>query len=349
MDNPQAEQEQLTPETPPLPSDVWQRLKQRQATPADWAEILQHGVYLERREIFLPWGASLCDLEKIGASGISKDPGDFVWEDEPVLGGLKLKVSTGLVQSPRGLRVVNCTLHDYKVYGEFHLELEPEWLHLRRVLGEPNWGDVTWRFGSTELTLDYYSPNEFHSDAGYHKYIRIEWRKLTMTEDYQRWREMIFAVKPEQVGASANEADRVYGVIMDIGMVDFQHAAHWAISLSAFPTGEASFRPTPGGGVNGLENDPQMAHVGPEIVEIAQTLWRETIPTENFTLPEPGFVQFFFLTTGGVRGFKRYLGDMQKLENPFSQLLNRFGSIRDFADRILDQRSAMREDKETKG
>lgn len=340
MDNPQVEQGQPTPETLPLPSDVWQRLKHGQATPADWTLILQHGVYLERQGVFLPWGALQTDLEKIAASGISKDSGYFVWEDEPVLGGLKLKVSTGIVESPRGLRVVNCTPHDYKVYGEFHLELEPEWLHLRKVLGEPNWGDVTWRFGSTELTLDYYSPNEFHSDAGYHKYIRIEWRKLTMTEDYQRWREMIFAVKPDQVGVSANDVDRAYGVIMDIGMVDFQHAAHWAISLSAFPTGEASFRPTPGGGVNGLENVPPMAQVAQEIVEIAQTLWRETIPTDNFTLPEPGFVQFFFLTTGGVRVFKWYLGDLQKPENPFSKLLDRFGSIRDSADRILNQRNA---------
>ncbi len=139
---------------------------------------------------------------------------------------------------------------------------------------------------------------------------------------------------------SASDVERVYGVMMDVGMIDYDHDVHWAMSLSAFASGEASFYPTPGGGWNGLGGDPQVSRVAEEIVEIAQSLWRETNPTDDFSLPKPTFVQFFFLTTSGVRVFKESLTQIQKPENPFSGLLNRFGFIRDFADRLSHDRAS---------
>src|SRR5687767_13046226 len=102
---------------------------------------------------------------------------------------------------------------------------------------------------------------------------------MKTTEDYQRWRELIFAVQPEQVEGSKSDANRVYGVIMDIGQIDRRTSTHWAISLSAFPTGEATFRPTVGGGVIGLGGDPKVAQAAQEIVQIAQGLLPETNPT----------------------------------------------------------------------
>jgi hypothetical protein len=124
---------------------------------------------------------------------------------------------------------------------------------------------------------------------------------------------------------------------MDIGQIDRQTSTNWAISLSAFPTGEASFHPTLGGSVAGLGNDPKVAQVAQEIVQIAQVLLPETDPTQDLSLPEPGFVQFFLLTTSGVRVVKGHLDKLQKPENPFKQLLNQFGFIRQFADQILDE------------
>lgn len=158
--------------------------------------------------------------------------------------------------------------------------------------------------------------------------------KLETTADYQQWRKVIFAVEPEQVDISKSEVDRVYGVVMDIGMLDQQHATHWAMSLSAFPTGEASFRPTVGGGVVGLGGNPQVAQAAQEIVQIAQTLWPATEPTQDLSLPEPGFVQFFLLTTSGVRRVKDHLDKMQRPDNPFGLLLDRFAFIRRFADAL---------------
>src|SRR5687768_13964864 len=153
------------------------------------------------------------------------------------------------------------------------------------------------------------------------------------TEEYQRWRELIFRLQPEPV----EDTHRVYGVIMDIGYLDQQSSTHWAISMSAFSTGEASFQPTPGGGVIGLGGDPKVAQAAQEIVQIAQRLLPETIPTQDLSLPEPGFIQFFFLTTNGPRVVKGPLDQLQKPGSPFLQLLERFHFIRQFDDQIFDK------------
>ena len=109
--------------------------------------------------------------------------------------------------------------------------------------------------------------------------------------EYQKWREMIFSVKPEQVDVAKTTTNQVYGVIMDIGQIDLQTSINWAISLSTFPTGEASFHPTPGGSVAGLGNDPKVAQVAQEIVQTAQVLLPETNLTQDLSsLPEPGDV-----------------------------------------------------------
>jgi hypothetical protein len=155
------------------------------------------------------------------------------------------------------------------------------------------------------------------------------------TADYQQWRQVIFAVKPEEAGVSSSEADRVYGVVMDVGVIGQQRSIHWALSLSAFGTGEASFRPTVGGGVIGLGSNSQVGQVAEEIVQLAQRLWLETQPTQDVVLPEPGVVQFFFLTTGGLRVFKGQVDKVQQSAHPFEPLLNRFGFIRQFADQLV--------------
>lgn len=151
---------------------------------------------------------------------------------------------------------------------------------------------------------------------------------------------MIFMIRPEQVEVSKSENNRVYGVIMDIGLVDRQSSTGWAISLSAFPTGEASFHPTPGGAVIGLGNDPDVSRTAREIVQIAQSLLPETAATQDFSLPAPGYVQFFFLTTGGTRAVRGHLDKVQRPGSSFLPLLQRFGFIRHFADKVLAGKNA---------
>jgi hypothetical protein len=158
------------------------------------------------------------------------------------------------------------------------------------------------------------------------------------TEEYQKWREMIFSVPPEEVGVSKSDANRVYGVIMDIGKLDTQTSTHWAISLDAFSTGEASFHATPGSSVIGLGEDAKVAQAAQEIVQFAQGLLPETNPTQDLSLPEPGIVQFFFLATDGLHVVKGHLDQFQKRGNPFLQLIQRFHFIHQFADQVSEER-----------
>jgi hypothetical protein len=155
---------------------------------------------------------------------------------------------------------------------------------------------------------------------------------------YKRWREMIFTLTPEQADVSPDDADTVYAVTMDIGLRDRGSPATFVLSLIAVATGEASFHPTPGGSVIGVGNySPKAAQTAQEIVQIAQTLWDQTRPTEDLGLPPTEFVQFHLLTTSGIRFYRGHLRDLQTPANPFGALLSRFGFIRQIAERILDQ------------
>ena len=121
-------------------------------------------------------------------------------------------------------------------------------------------------------------------------------------------------------------------------MIDRQRSAKWAISLSAFAGGEASFRPSVGDGVIGLGGDVKVAQVAKEIVQIAQELLHGTYVTQDPGLPEPGLVRFLLLTTGGLRAFEGHLCELRAPGTTSVQLLKRFGFIRQFADRLLDRK-----------
>lgn len=166
--------------------------------------------------------------------------------------------------------------------------------------------------------------------------------RMRITPDYHSWRETIFSIDASQAGGSENDTNQVYGVLMDVGMIDNQTSERWAISLTAFLSGEASFRPTPGGGMVGLEADPKVAKVAQEIVQIAQTLLPQASPIEDRALPEPDLVQFFFLTSSGVYGVADDLNRLQKkADAPFKTLLNKFRFIRQVADQLIDQKQTL--------
>lgn len=163
--------------------------------------------------------------------------------------------------------------------------------------------------------------------------------RMRITPDYQTWRETIFNIDAAQAGGSENDTNQVYGVLMDVGMIDNQTSERWAISLTAFLSGEASFRPTPGGGMVGLGGEPKVAQVAQEIVQLAQTLLPKASPIEDRALPEPDLVQFLLLTPGGVYGVADDINKLlKKPEDPCNTLLNKFGFIRQVADQRIDKK-----------
>lgn len=161
--------------------------------------------------------------------------------------------------------------------------------------------------------------------------------KIEMAEACQEWREMIFTLPPEAAGVSKSEADRVYGVMMDIGQIDTRTSTHWAISLSAFRTGEAAFHATPGSTVHIEGGEPRVVQAAKEIVQMAQELLPRTNPIQELSLPEPGFIQLFFFTTNGLHVTKGPLDQFQRPGSPFLPLLERFHFIRQLADQISEK------------
>ncbi len=163
--------------------------------------------------------------------------------------------------------------------------------------------------------------------------------RMRITPDYQTWRETIFNIDARQAGDSESDTNQVYGVLMDIGMIDSRTSERWAISMTSFLSGEASFRPTPGGGTIGLGSAPKVAEVAQEIVQMAQTLLPNTFPIDDRALPEPGLVQFFLLTPGGIYGVADDLQRLQrKPDDPLNTMLNKFGFIRQFAEQSLEKK-----------
>ncbi len=157
---------------------------------------------------------------------------------------------------------------------------------------------------------------------------------------YERWRETTWAIQPEQAGGSSEERDRVYGVLMDVGMLDTSTSELWAISMSAFRSGDASFFPTPGSGVVGLGGKPEVAAAAETIIQLAQTVLPQASPLEADVLPDqPDLVQFALMTSGGIYIVADDLKQLlQNRNQPLGQMLGQFSLIRQFAEQILDQR-----------
>ncbi|WP_204139765.1 hypothetical protein [Halomicronema sp. CCY15110] len=162
---------------------------------------------------------------------------------------------------------------------------------------------------------------------------------LNITSDYERWRQTMFTRSPEQAGGVSAERDRVYGVLMDVGMVDSSTSQLWAISMSAWLSGEADFFPTPGGAVIGLGSEPQVAEAAQTILQLAQTARADASRLPDQALPDqPDLVQFWLFTPGGVYGVADMLQRLRVPSNAWGQMFQQFSLIRQVAEQQLEQR-----------
>ena len=160
--------------------------------------------------------------------------------------------------------------------------------------------------------------------------------KMNLSENYKKWRGVAFSTTAENVGFASKEPKKVYGVVMDIGMIDQRMNQAFALSTMALVSGDASFVPTPGGGFFGLGGDPRVAEVAKSIIAMGQIFLAKAQPVQDHPLPGVGQVAFYFLTTSGL--FVT-VDDLKAFQTgPYAQLLNKFGQIRGVAERMIDQR-----------
>jgi hypothetical protein len=113
------------------------------------------------------------------------------------------------------------------------------------------------------------------------------------------------------------------------------------ISLKVFAPDIAHFYLTSGDNVPNVGRQPQVAQAAAGIIKLARELRPRTQSTRKFSLPEPGVVQFFFVTRGGVSVFVGPLHEVQQPGHPFLPMLDRFVMIRQVAQQQLEERHAL--------
>jgi len=151
--------------------------------------------------------------------------------------------------------------------------------------------------------------------------------------EYLEWRKLILNMQPKM--ELKNISDEVYGMLLDVGMGDIGDK-FLVISMYAFNTGEASLKASPGAGIAGLGDARDIFGIPEKIVEMGQALVSSAKSTDNFDYPEENWVQFFFITTSGVRVYKCNLRELQS-GHPFNDMFNRFTDIKRVADKLMSE------------
>jgi hypothetical protein len=142
-------------------------------------------------------------------------------------------------------------------------------------------------------------------------------------KDYLKWRSVVFSVNIAQVGAVTNLPKQVYGVIMDVGLSD-----EFIITMTAFPTGEASLRTTVGGGAVGLGGDHTIAEHAKRIVTLAQSLISNARLSDNNNLPKSKQIYFYFLTTSGLMLRESTVDETSAKAHQYHEIFARFSAIK---------------------
>jgi hypothetical protein len=149
-------------------------------------------------------------------------------------------------------------------------------------------------------------------------------------DDYLKWREVVFSVTRAQGEDVSDPSERVYGVIMDVGLSN-----NFVITVTAFATGESSLRTTVGGGAIGLGGDLFIAEQAKQIVTLAQLLRKNTRLTNHHDLPQGKRVYFYFLTSSGFMRIESTVEETYSQTHPFHEMFSRFTAIKARSEELL--------------
>lgn len=156
---------------------------------------------------------------------------------------------------------------------------------------------------------------------------------------------MIFAIEAGEVDTPEDQAEYLNGVLMEVGLANRNGTpseTYYVISMTAFSSGEASLKPSIGGGIVGLGNNERISEQAKNIVQMAQPLLGETQPALNQDMPQSGRVNFYFLTKSGVRFYTCGLKEIHAKKHPFNEIFSSFSQIKNQADLYIDNLAKQR-------
>ena len=148
-------------------------------------------------------------------------------------------------------------------------------------------------------------------------------------DDYLKWRSIIFSTNDPQAETTNDRPNRVYGVIMDVGLSD-----DFTITITAFSAGMSSLITTLGGGTIYLNDDESIMQQAKHVVTLAQSLIKTAHPIKNHNLPKSDEVYFYFLTTSGLMISETTVEETSNPNHPFHEMFGRFTEIKSRSEEL---------------
>jgi hypothetical protein len=126
---------------------------------------------------------------------------------------------------------------------------------------------------------------------------------------------MAFAVTPEQFGLELQDKGATpFGVIMDLGINNN------TATLVTYQSGDASLYLSSGGGVIGGVGHENVTQAVKQLIGRAKSSISIAAKTEDFPLPNDGFVNFYFLTNEGVFVEREKISNIEKGSSKWTNL-----------------------------
>ena len=142
-------------------------------------------------------------------------------------------------------------------------------------------------------------------------------KSRNLADIYVKLRNQALSVDPDQIGLKPDEANPIFGVLMETGYKDA------VVTLSAMGEGSVSLYFSNGGGIIGLGE-----YDGPRTACFSFLSYaRQFIPhlrsTKEFPLPQNGYTIFYFLTINGILTSSAKEADLGNNRLPLSSLFHK--------------------------
>lgn len=127
-------------------------------------------------------------------------------------------------------------------------------------------------------------------------------------------RSAVLAMVPEDIGLSAVNGPKVWGVMMELGMAEV------VASLVVLADGSVSIYLSNGGGVIGCGLHPDVRSAAAKMLGTAQQGIAHCLPVVRYPLPGEDEVRFYLLTSYGVLSSAAMRADLEKRAMALTEL-----------------------------
>jgi hypothetical protein len=131
---------------------------------------------------------------------------------------------------------------------------------------------------------------------------------------YSGLRGKIFTVTPEEIGLTATKDEKVFAVVMDMGIDDS------TATLVSIIDGNASMYLSSGGGIIGGSAHENVKAASIAFVKMGQTYLSKMAQVDSFPLPEPDYVRFYLLTNKGKYSVEESMEKIDDEKSDWSEL-----------------------------